>query len=61
MVLTESFEGGEFAEDAGAEEVAVYSRAREGAGLGLKEVGSLINSAGSFVLSVSPCVGTQFS
>lgn len=61
MVLTESFDGGEFAEEVGAEEVAVYSRAQEGAGLGLKEVGSLINSADSFVLSVFPCVGAQFS
>lgn len=32
---------------AGPEEVTVYSQAQEGASLGLKEVSSLIDSAGS--------------
>lgn len=42
-----SSDGGKFAEGAGPEEVTVYSQAQEGASLGLKEVSSLIDSAGS--------------
>ena len=42
-----SSDEGKFAEGAGPEEVTVYSQAQEGASLGLKEVSSLIDRAGS--------------
>ena len=55
-----SSDGGKFAEGAGPEEVTVYSQAQEGASLGLKEVSSLIDSAGSWVYQFSLVLALNF-